>query len=57
MVDVTHVKKVSAGDKAILLGKINKKTKISAEFIAKKINTISYEVIARINPLIPRIIV
>jgi len=31
--------------------------KVSADEIAKKIGTINYEVVSRINPLLPRIVV
>ncbi|MEO8065285.1 MAG: alanine racemase [Candidatus Doudnabacteria bacterium] len=51
MVDVTDLKKVRAGDKVELIG-----AEISADELAKTIDTINYEVVARINPLIPRIL-
>ncbi|MFA6321861.1 MAG: alanine racemase [Candidatus Buchananbacteria bacterium] len=49
MVDVSKIKSVKTGDEAILLG-----NKIPAEDLAKKIGTINYEVVTRINPLLPR---
>jgi alanine racemase len=56
MVDVTDVKKIKLEDEVALLG--NKDgLKVSADEIAKKIGTINYEVVSRINPLLPRIIV
>jgi alanine racemase len=55
IVDVTDLKKVRIEDEAVLLGKQGKE-EITAEEIAQKIGTINYEVISKINPLIPRII-
>jgi alanine racemase len=51
VVDVTG-KNVHLEDEVILLGK-----EISADYIAEKIGTINYEVVARINPLLPKVIV
>ena len=42
-------------DPAVLLKALGRQ--VSADEIAKKIGTINYEVVSRINPLIPRIIV
>jgi len=56
MVDVTAVKHVKAGDNAILIGRQGKQ-EITADELAKKIGTINYEVVARINPLIRRVYV
>lgn len=56
MVDVTHLKNVEAGERVTLIGR-DVKEEISADEIARKIGTINYEVVTRINPLIPRIIV
>ncbi len=53
MIDVTHVKNVKIEDEVVLLGK-QKKEEITAEEIAGKIGTINYEVVTRINPLLPR---
>ena len=44
------------GDKATIIGK-QKDGKISAFDVAQKINTIHYELVTRINPLIERIII
>jgi alanine racemase len=56
MIDVTDIKNVKLEDEVALLG--NKDgLKISADEIAKKIGTINYEVVSRINPLLPRVIV
>jgi len=54
MVDVSRVAKVKAGDEAVLIGKQNNRI-ISADDIAKKIGTINYEVVTKINSDIPRI--
>lgn len=54
MVDVTDMPFVRSGDVAVLLGK-DKKEEVSAEELAEKIGTINYEILARINPLLPRI--
>jgi len=56
MVDATKVKNVKAGDSAVLIGKQGKE-EITADELAEKIGTINYEVVARINPLIERIVV
>lgn len=54
MVDINHLPDVSLEDEAVFLGK-QEQEQITAEEIAQKIGTINYEIIARINPLIPRI--
>ncbi len=56
MADVTDVKGVKAGDTVVLLGKDKKET-VTAEDLAGHIGTINYEVVTRINPLAPRIVV
>lgn len=56
MVDVSNVPAISKEDEVILLG-IDGRHRISAEDIAKKASTIVYDVLARINPNIPRLIV
>jgi alanine racemase len=48
MVDVTEIEGVSPGDEVILLGK-QKKDRITAEEIAEKIGTISYEIYCTIG--------
>ncbi len=55
MVDVTGLN-VQTGDKATLVGQ-DKNNYISADDIASWCQTINYEIISRINPLLPRIIV
>ena len=54
MVDVSRVAKIKAGDEAVLIGKQNNRV-ISADDMAKKIGTINYEVVTKINSDIPRI--
>jgi alanine racemase len=55
VVDVTNIMNVSPDAEVIIIGEKGK-LKISTEDIAEKIGTINYEVIARISPLLPRII-
>lgn len=54
MVDCTDVPQVKVGDEALLLGS---QEGITADDIAHSLETISYEVVTRINPLIQRIVV
>ncbi len=49
MVDITHLNNTRVGDTVILLGK-----EIIIEELANKIGTIAYEIMTRINPLLPR---
>jgi len=56
MVDVTNVPEARLEDEVVLLGKQLHES-VSAEVMAGKIGTINYEVVARINPLLPRIVV
>lgn len=55
-VDVTDVKRVKVGDTAVLLGKQGR-DQISADELALIANSINYEVVTRINPILPRVIV
>lgn len=54
VVDLTDIPKTELFQEATLLGKSGK-DEITAEELAKKINTINYEITTRINPLIKRI--
>jgi alanine racemase len=54
MADVTDVPRVSLGDEVVLIGSQGQET-ITAEEIADKMNTISYEVFCAIGKRIPRI--
>ena len=56
MVDVSKIPGAKVGDTVTLLG-ISGNKNIFADTIAKKIGTINYEILTRINPLIPRIII
>lgn len=56
MVDITDVGNVKEGNEVIIIGRQDK-LKIGADELAEKIGTINYEIVARINPLLPRIIV
>lgn len=57
MVDVTAIKEnVKIGDAVILIGKDkNSGAEITADELAKLTGTINYEIVDRINPLLPRI--
>ena len=56
MVDVSAVPSVAADDVATLIGRDGMNT-VTADDLAAIIGTINYEVVTRINPLLPRIIV
>jgi alanine racemase len=56
MADVSHIANVKPGDRVTLIGEENRE-RINADTLAELAGTISYEVLARINPLIPRVIV
>lgn len=56
MVDVSNVPNAKKEDEVILIG-TQGRYKLQAEELAQKSQTISYEVLARINPNLPRIIV
>jgi alanine racemase len=55
-VDVSHLQNVKAGDEVIILGRQGKEL-MSAEEIAKKIDTINYEITTRVSSLLPRVII
>ncbi len=54
MVDVTHIPDVEAGDTATIFGTDGDET-ISVDEIAKKANTINYEIICNINSRVTRV--
>lgn len=56
VIDVSHVANVAAGDEVVLLG-AQGSDRITAEELAQKLGTINYEIIARISPLLPRVVV
>ncbi|MBI4143074.1 alanine racemase [Candidatus Uhrbacteria bacterium] len=55
MVDVTDVPRVRLEDEVVLLGRQDHK-EITADELARKIGTITYEVVTRINPFLPRMV-
>ena len=54
MVDVTHLPSATCEDTVTLIGR-DKEEEITADTLASKTGTIHYEILARINPEIPRI--
>lgn len=56
MVDVTGVETIKIGDEAALIGKQGR-GEITVDELAELSKTINYEVVARLNPLIKRILV
>jgi alanine racemase len=56
MVDVSDIPGIEVEEEVILLGE-NESERISADQLASLAGTINYEILTRINPLIPRIIV
>ncbi|MBU0540380.1 alanine racemase [Patescibacteria group bacterium] len=56
MADVTDVPGISVEDEVVLIGR-QKQERVTAEEIAAICGTIQYEILTRINPLIPRIVV
>ncbi len=56
MVDVTNIPEAVVEDEAVLLGRQGNDS-VSTETLAGKIGTINYEVVSRINPALPRIVV
>jgi len=55
MAEVTHIKEVSCGDSVILIGREGDE-KVTADDLAELSGSINYEVVSRINPLIPRMV-
>jgi len=56
MADVTDIKNIKRENTVTLLGNEGGKD-ITADELAERIGTINYEIVARINPLIPRVVV
>ena len=56
VIDIAGAGKVGVEDEVVLLGK-QKGGEISANELAQKIGTIHYEILTRINPQIPRIVI
>ncbi len=55
-VDVTDIPDVRLEDEVVLLGQQGQE-RISAEYLASLCGTINYEIVTRINPKIPRVVV
>jgi alanine racemase len=53
--DVSHLKNVKQEDEVVILGKQGK-LEITAEELAKRIDTINYEITTRISALLPRVV-
>ncbi|MCB1190580.1 MAG: alanine racemase [Leptospiraceae bacterium] len=56
IIDVTHIQNPKIGEEVVLIGKSGNEI-ISADDMASMIGTINYDVVTRINPNIPRIVV
>ena len=54
-VDITDIKNAKIGDEAVLIGKSDQ-LEISADDLAYLSDTVNYEIVTRINPLIKRIV-
>jgi alanine racemase len=54
MVDVTGLEEIRVGDEAVLIGRQGAET-ITADEVAELQGTISYEVLCRIGPRVPRV--
>ena len=54
IVNINHIPSAKVENEVILIGKQGNE-EIQVEEISQKINTINYEIVTRINPLIPRI--
>lgn len=54
-VDITDIQGAKLEDEVVLLGRQGKET-ISAESLASLCGTINYEIVTRINPLLPRLV-
>lgn len=55
MIDITGVK-AKVGDEVVVIGKQGKNI-LDAEYLSKKIDTINYELVTRLNSEIPRVII
>ncbi len=56
MVDITHMPSAKVEDEVVLVGEQGTE-RITAEELAQKVGTINYEVVARINPMLPRMVI
>jgi len=55
VIDVSHLPTVKVEDEVVIIGR-QKRGQITVEEIAEKIETINYEVVARLSALLPRIV-
>jgi len=55
MADITGLKKVKVGDKATIVGKQRERC-ITIDELSKLASAVNYEIVDRINPLIPRLV-
>ena len=53
VIDATDVPRVSAGDEVVLIGR-QKNSEVTADELARTAQTINYEIVTRINPLIQK---
>ncbi len=56
IVDLTEIENVKIEDEVVLIGKMGKE-EITADYLANLSNTINYEIVTRISPHIPRILI
>ncbi len=56
MVDVSDIKGIGVGEEVVMIGKQGKE-EITADELAALVGTINYEIVTRISPLLPRVIV
>lgn len=56
VVDISKTRNTKIWDEVVLIGR-QKGDQVTAEELASRIDTISYEIVSRINPLLPRIYV
>jgi alanine racemase len=54
MIDVTHIAGVRQGDEVVLIGRQGD-DELTAEAVAERLGTISYEVVAELLARVPRI--
>lgn len=54
--DVNHLKNVKTEDEVVILGRQGRE-EITTEEMAKRIDTVNYEITTRVSPLLPRIVV
>lgn len=55
-VDISHLGNVKVEDEVVIIG-VQRKEEITTLEIAKKLNTVNYEIITHISPLLPRVII